>query len=198
MTVKSSLGWLVCPVVLDHLGGLWLLRCGKFPTRLWWVCCLTTANVASGGWWLGFTPPQSPLGADSDPKPQEKEALLAAQPISRLRAPFAPAGSRTPDLPAWRTDLTMLIQSFSYLQAEPSLTVFIMRIGTIFKCFPVRSSPCPVSLGKPTPLPEKVLPLIYPKSCTMNPEFTPHILPLVGLENSSLPLSAELPIEPST
>ena len=96
ITAKSSLGWLVCPVVLHHLGGLWLLRCGQLPTRLWWVCCLTTANVASGGWWLGFTPPQGPLGADSDPKPQDKEALLAAQPITRIRALFAPAVQQDP------------------------------------------------------------------------------------------------------
>ena len=152
--------------------------------------------LGGGGW--DSLPHRAPLVLTLTQSHRTKRHCWQPSP-SPESGPYLPQlSSRTPDLPAWRTDLTMLIQSFSCLQAEPSLTVLIMRIGTIFKCFPVRSSPCPVSLGKPTPLPGKVLPLIYPKSCTMNPEFISHILPLVGLENSCLPLSAELPIEPST
>ena len=78
IAAEGTLGWLVCPVVLDHVGGLWLLRCGHLSRRLWWVCCLTAMTVASGGRGLGITPHRVSLGADCDPKPQDKKVLQTA------------------------------------------------------------------------------------------------------------------------
>ena len=78
IAAEGTLGWLVCPVVLDHVGGLWLLRCGHLSRRLWWVCCLTAMTVASGGRGLGITPHGVSLGADCDPKPQDKKVLQTA------------------------------------------------------------------------------------------------------------------------
>lgn len=79
ITAGGNLGWLVCPVVLDHVGGLWLLRCGHISRRLWWVCGLTAMTVTSGGRGLGITPHGVPLGADCDPKPQDKKVLQTAR-----------------------------------------------------------------------------------------------------------------------